>query len=399
MYDLILRDATLVSPRGRLVADVAIADGRIAYVGPRPPRAAHAELSVMGKFLIPGVIDTAVQFDPGVDPTSWERESRSAASGGVTTVVGLPSGEHPVVDRTSARRRHDIARKGSWCDFALWGAATEGNREELAQAVAEGLVAGALACVGQGGDLGITATQLADVLLGEGVLGLRLDVVDDDVGAARRILEQVRDADRSVHLMHLSTAAELTMIDPVRGELPVTAGVTPHHLFFSVEEAPMPMRTVPPVRTEQDRRTLWTAVKRGRLDCVASDHHVGPADGTAGVPGTELLFPLMLSAVRHGRLSLESLVALCCEGPARVMGFERKGRIERGYDADLVLFSEGEIARIDAGTLVSGAGWTPYAQREAAPKPEMVFLRGKPIAMRGRVMGDQPPGRPVNPLA
>jgi dihydroorotase len=392
LYDFILRDATIVSSRGRQVADVAIADGKIAYVGPRPPRSAQSEMSAMGKFLIPGVIDTAVQFDPNGDPGIWERESRAAVTGGVTTVIALPGGEHPVVDRQSAERRLNHARAGSWCDFALWAAAAVHNREEMGRALAEGLVAGQLACVGEN-ELGIDVDTLASALEVEGVFGLRLDLDDGDAQGARRVLDTVRHADRQVHLLHLSTAAELAMIDPVRGDLAVTAGVTPHHLFLSVEESPMPVRTVPPVRPEHDRRTLWTAVRRGRLDCVASDHHAGPSDGTAGIPGTELLFPLMLSAVKYGRLGLESLVALCCEGPARVMGLEKKGRIERNCDADLVLFSEGEVTRIEQDGLMSGAGWSPYVQREAAPKPDLVLLRGRPVAMRGRLVSDKPFGR------
>ncbi len=393
MYDLILRDATLVSPRGRLVADVAVADGRIAYVGPRPPRPARIEIPAMGKFLIPGVVDTAVQFDPNGDPGIWERESRAALSGGITTVIALPGGDHPVVDRASARRRFEHAATRSWCDFGLWGAALHDNLAEMDAARAEGLLVGALAAVGTG-HLRIKPEFLARILGGETVLGVRLDLLDEAGGATDTVLAAMRSGARPIHLLHLSTAAELAMIDPVRGDLPVTAGVTPHHLFLSVEEDPE-VRTVPPVRAEQDRRTLWAAVKRGRLDCVASDHHPEPMSGNAGIPGAELMFPLMLSAVKYGRLSLESLVALCCEGPARVMGLSTKGRVERGCDADLVLFSEGEVARIHEDTLISGAGWSPYAQREAAPKPDLVLLHGRQVAARGRLLGDLPGGRAV----
>jgi dihydroorotase len=394
VYDLILRDATLVSSRGRIVADVAVSDGQIAYVGPRPPREARAEVSAMGKFLIPGIVDTAVQFDPSGDPTVWECESRAAISGGVTTVVALPGGARPVVDRPSARQRLTTAEQASWCDFALWAAATDENPAEVAAAVREGLVAGALACVGEESH-GISLDRLEAALCADGVFGLRIDEAASDTAATRRILEQVRDADRAVHLMHLSTADELQLVDPLRGDLDVTAGVTPHHLFLSIEESPFQVDTRPPVRGELDRRTLWTAVKRGRLDCVASDHHPYPQGSAPGVPGAEVLLSLMMSAVRQGRLSLESLVGLCCEGPARVMGLDRKGRIERGCDADLVLLSEGEVMRVDAESLVSGAGWSPYAQREVASKPEMVLLRGRIVASRGRVVADRPTGRRV----
>lgn len=391
VYDLIIRDATIVSSSGRQVADVAVHDGRIAYVGPRPPRPGREELSAIGKFLTPGVIDTAVQFDPNGDPGIWERESRAAVTGGITTVISLPYGDNPVVDKKSAKRRFQRAAQASWVDFALWGAATGDNARELAAAVRDGLLCGTLARIGA--DEGFSVDDLDPYLASPGVLGVQLAEPDgDDAG---RVLTIARDRARAIHLVHLSTAAELNLIDPVRGDLPVTAGCTPHHLFLSTDEADaIHVRTRPPVRPEHDRRTLWTAVKRGRLDCIASDHHPVSADGQ-GVPGAELLFPLMLSAVRYGRLSLELLVGLCSESPARIFGLERKGRIAKGADADLVLFAEGEVTRVGEGDLVSGAGWSPYVHREAAPKPDMVMVGGRIVARRGKLVAEAPTGKGI----
>jgi len=396
VYDLIIRDATIVSSTGRQVADVAIRDGRIAYVGPRPPRRARREISAIGKFLMPGVIDTAVQFDPNGDPTIWEQESKAAITGGVTTVISLPGGDHPVVDRKSAERRNEVARSQSWVNWGLWGAATDDNRDELEKAVEDGLIVGSVAyldAVDAAGELlRLTTDQLSSWLDAPGVLAVQLEVDSSTAAEAEPVLAAAREMDRPIHLIHLSTAAELSMIDPVRGELPVTAGCTPHHLFLSSEEDDG-IHSRPPVRPEHDRRTLWTAVKRGRLDCVASDHH--PMGAAEGVPGSELMFPLMLSAVKYGRLSLELLVSLCSESPARILGLENKGRIAKGADADLVLFSEGEVARVGETDLMSGAGWSPYVDREAAPKPDLVIVNGQIAAARGQLIGDQPYGRPV----
>ena len=392
MYDLIIRDATIVSSAGRQVADVAIRDGRIAYVGPRPPRRARREISAIGKFLMPGVIDTAVQFDPNGDPEIWERESKAAITGGVTTVVSLPGGDHPVIDRQSAKRRVEVASKQSWVNWGLWGAATESNRDELGKAVDDGLIVGSLAYVDNHKEGALATTGLSPWLDAPGVLAVQLEVGSDAAEEAEPVLTAARENGRPIHLIHLSTAAELSMIDPVRGDIHVTASCTPHHLFLSTEEDDG-ITTRPPVRPEHDRRTLWTAVKRGRLDCVASDHH--PLSPTEGVPGSELMFPLMLSAVKYGRLSLELLVSLCSESPARILGLENKGRIEKGADADLVLFSEGEVARVGETDLMSGAGWSPYVDREAAPKPDLVIVNGEIAAMRGQLVGEQPKGRPI----
>jgi len=390
VYDLIVRDATIVNSSGRLVADVAIQDGRIAYVGPRPPKQrTREEISAIGRFLIPGVIDTFVQFDPNGDPTIWERESRAAASGGITTVLAQPGGQVSVVDAASARRRLDRIGPASWTNYAMWGMATGDNAAALARARAASLIVGAWGTVGPNA---LPTSKVPAYIDHPGVLGLQLGALLDDPAALRATIDSI--AGRTIHLAHLSSTEELTFLDPVHTQASVTASVTPHHLYFNDVDAASfnGAAPAPPPRPELDRRSLWAAVKRGRLDCLASDHH--PClEGSGGLPGAELLLPLLLAAAQNGRLSLEQLVEICAERPARVFGLERKGRIEKGFDADLVLFSEGRTDRVDPALLLSGAGWSPYSDREIAPKPEVVIIQGKVVARRGFIVGDQPSGR------
>lgn len=402
MYDLIIRDATIVSSAGRQVADVAVKGGKFAYVGPRPPRRAKRELSAIGKFLMPGVIDTAAHI-PTSD-TVWNVESRAAVSGGVTTLLGLPTGATPIVDKAAARARQDLLAETSWCNYGLWGLATSSNRDELASAVDEGLLLAVLALLGDDADC-ISPDELVALVNAPGTLGvqvlsdaveLRPDTEDGPSGSpeALAVLQAAREHERSVHWVNLSTSAELDLLDPVRGDLPVTAGVTPHHLFLSEEEN-TGVRIRPPVRPEKDRRTLWTALRRGRLDCLASDHRPA-AKGEEGAPSAELLLPLMLAAVRGGRINLEMMVTLCAETPARVFGLENKGRIAKGADADLVLFSETDLVKIDESKLLSSAGWSPFVGREVAPKPELVMVNGQVVAARGDIVGDGPVGSRIH---
>jgi dihydroorotase len=401
-YDLIIRDATLVSSKGRAVADVAIEDGRIAYVGPKPPLPAEEEISGIGKFLMPGVIDTAVQFDPDGNPQTWEIESSAAVTGGITTVISLPGGDEPVTSLNSARNRAQRAAGRSWCNYVLWAAARQDNAADITEATTHGYIVGALANLYEAPhEQSLHANDLYNFRNCPGVLGIQIgggiDVDEPykvDTEQMEHLLRTLGAQGTKLHIVHLSTAAELQMLDPMRGSMPVTAGVTPHHLYLSAEEE-TPFRTQPPVRKEHDRRTLWSAVKRGRLDCIASDHHPNKHAREMGVPGSELLFPLMLSAVQHGRLSIELLVALCSERPADIFGLGQKGRIAVGADADLILFAEGELAAISGQTLISQAGWTPYERREAAPKPEYVIVNGKIVACDGLLVGQAPSGRLV----
>lgn len=397
MYDLIIRDGTIVSSAGRLVADVAVKNGKIAYVGPRPPRSAKRELSAIGKFLMPGLIDTGAILTDSDDPDGWSVETRAAVTGGVTTVLALP-GPSPISTAAQAKKRAKAYAKSAWCNYGLWVQALPGDTAAAEAAAKVPSVVAALAELGQGDFDEATLQALAAI---EGVLGVRYLGEPDDVRPnaegipdqspeALAVMKLVRDQGHSVHWSHLSTAAELDLLDPVRGDLPVTSAVSPHHLFLSLEEDEG-VKLTPALRPEQDRRTLWTAIKRGRLDCLASDHRTSERAGE-GAPSAEVTFALMLSSVRMGRLSLEQLATMCAEAPARVFGLENKGKIKRGADADLLLFSEDAIAQIEESTLLSGAGWSPYGGREAAPKPDLVMVRGQTTAVRGELVADAPNG-------
>lgn len=396
MYDLIIRDGTIVSSAGRLVADVAVKNGAIAYVGPRPPRSAKRELSAIGKFLMPGLIDTGATLVDADDSDAWSTETRAAVTGGVTTVLALP-GPDPISTAAQAKARLKAYAAASWCNFGLWAQATDDHAAAAEAAAVPGVVA-LLAELGEDRfslDCLLALTQL------EAVLGVRYlgdpeqvrpnaEGIPDQSAEALAVMKLVREHDRSVHWTHISTGAELDLLDPVRGDLPVTSAVSPHHLFLSLEEDEG-VQLTPALRPEQDRRTLWTAIKRGRLDCLASDHRTSERMGQ-GAPSAEVTFAMMLSAVRMGRLSLEQLATMCAEAPAKVFGLENKGRIVRGADADLLLFSEDAVAQIDEGALLSGAGWSPYAGREAAPKPDLVMVRGQTTAVRGELVADSANG-------
>jgi len=331
----------------------------------------------MGRFLVPGVIDSGIQLASGDGLSGCiEEETRAAVTGGVTTALVLPdAGRRASVDEL------DEAARRSFCDLGWWidddPASLEGMRG------ASGLV-GVLADVD---DSGLSPERTARWRELPDLLAVHWCSNEAPPDA---LLEVARERERSLHLYALTTTTELDWLDPVRHDVALTTTVTVPHLFLSADDPDVAdVVAVPPIRTEQERRTLWTAVRRGRLDCVASHHH---PDADRGVAATELLLPLMLHAAHTGRISLEQVVDLCCETPAALFGLGSKGRVAKGMDADLVLFSEGHLERVGSDAVLS-SGRCPFEGREAASKPDMVFVGGNLVAERGRRVDDRPGGR------
>ena len=137
MYELIFRDATLVSDGRRLVADVAVEDGKIAYIGPRPAGRAKEIIDCGGKFLVPGAIDVHVHFrSPGYpDKETWASGSRAAAVGGVTTVCDMPNTNPPTTTLEALAEKRAMAAADSRVNFGFWAGALRSNHAELREMV------------------------------------------------------------------------------------------------------------------------------------------------------------------------------------------------------------------------------------------------------------------------
>jgi dihydroorotase len=228
------------------------------------------------------------------------------------------------------------------------------------------------------------------------------------VRAVAHLLTLVEQHRRPTHICHLSTAAELALVEPLRDALPLTTEVCPQHLFLCAEEPQGNFTKVnPPIRADADRRALWEAIARGALDTVGSDHAPHTREekllpywqAPSGLPGVETIFPLLAGAVFEGRLPLERFVRMTSERPAEIFGFGRKGRLEVGRDADLVLYRPGPLAALTTRELLTRVGWSPFVDMRVAPKPEGVWLRGRHVAARGAVLNDDGRGSLVRPGA
>lgn len=435
MYDLIIRDATIVSGSGRQVADIAVEGNKIAAMGGKVSGPTRREISAIGRFVMPGVIDTHVHFrDPGDGrKEDWGTGSRAAVAGGVTTVLDMPNTNPATVSVGAAREKLATAARLSVANYGVWGGASAVKLGELNAMWDERTICGIKVFMGDTtGALAVDDRLLEAIftqtrgLIGvhaedQGVLervkkkiGANASPIHNDVRppeaaveAVRKLLDLVRRTGRAVHICHLSTAGELAVLDPYRGDVPITCEATPHHLFLSVETANEKMgnfiKVNPPVRTELDRKALWAAVKRGRIDTFGSDHAPHTLEekrrpywqAPSGIPGVETMYPLLMSAVQHGRMSLERMVEMCCEAPARIFKLKDKGAVRVGADADLLLFKEGDTVKLARDHLHCRVRWSPYVGREVGAFPELVMVQGRVVARRGKLADDLKPARAV----
>src|SRR5215210_5854334 len=129
LYDLLIRNGTIVTAEGVTTADIAIAGQQIAAIGPALEGASQAEIDATGLHIFPGLIDAHVHFnEPG--RTEWEgfaSGTRALAAGGTTLFFDMPLNSHPpTIDAAAFDLKHAAARSHSLVDFALWGGIVQG---------------------------------------------------------------------------------------------------------------------------------------------------------------------------------------------------------------------------------------------------------------------------------
>jgi dihydroorotase len=409
---MLVRNATLADGRQR---DVRVRGETIAAVGVGlDPREGERVVDGTGKRLLPGMVDVHVHFREPGDPhkETWATGSRSAAAGGVTTVADQPNTAPPTVDGRAFDETFEFAMD-SLVDFGINGGVTaDWDPDSLFERDLFAL--GEVFLADSTGNMGIEEGRFVEALDAAAEAGVRVTVHAEDADefnvsarerddadawsayrAARAEVSAVRQAcglaaerGTRIHVAHTSTPRGID----VAAEAGMTCEVTPHHMLLSrrdVHDLGTHGRMNPPLRREKRRQRVYRRVVEGPVDVVATDHapHTRAEkdasiwDAPSGVPGVETALPLLLAEARAGNLTYERVRDLTAANPARIFDIPRKGRIEEGADADLVLVDPAMTHPIRGEGLHTACDWTPF-EGWAGVFPELTMVRGTVIYER-----------------
>jgi len=197
----------------------------------------------------------------------------------------------------------------------------------------------------------------------------------------KRDIELAKFTGCRLHVAHVSTREAIEEIANSKDKgLKITCEVTPHHIFGT---SSINYKVNPPLREKEDIEALIKAIKKGYVDAIATDHapHTkeDKENGAFGISGIEVAFSICFTKlVMEGHITLNKLVNIMSENPARIMGLN-KGRIEIGYDGDLVLVDIKKKYKIDPDNFLSKGKNNPFAGYEVYGKVISTIKAGKVI--------------------
>lgn len=419
----LIRDATVVFPDHVADTHILIEDNKIAAIDASRDLSADHIIEAAGLTLLPGVIDDQVHFrEPGMThKEDLESGSTACAAGGITTFLEMPNTNPPATCLENLAWKYHRASQVSRVNYGFYIGATTTNLAELQNAkhapgikIFIGSSTGSLLVDDQAALEQIFAeTELPICAHCEDETTVRNNRQRLERGGAMTVHDHSRIRDHQAaliatrraidlavrhrhrfHVLHVSTAAEIPIVELARPY--VTAEVCPHHLLFSVEDYDRLGTLIqmnPSVKTREDNQALWQALSQGQIQVIATDHaphtleekQVPYPASPSGLPAVENSLALMLNAACQGRCSLTQIASWMSDAPARIWGLVGKGRIHPGYDADLVLVDTRLRKVVVNEQQWTRSRWSPWAGQSLQGWPVHTIVQGQSVYENGKV--------------
>ncbi|TXT54826.1 MAG: hypothetical protein BAJATHORv1_50077 [Candidatus Thorarchaeota archaeon] len=431
--DIVIRNGRLLFESGLVQAGIGIRDGIISIIAtdnhlPDADRVIDAKQ----KIVMPGLIDGHAHIhDRGMlDHEEFTPGSFAAAAGGVTTIVDMPLVSQMDTPDMLQEKIADGSNL-SIVDFAFnVGMMNAENYPIVPEMIARGAASfKAFTCEPFYTNSGVISRLLSEVSVNGGHVTIHCEdqgVLDEfskdmlnewdapishslsrpnlaEQLAVRHVIGIAEKTGGHLHIAHISTREGIREVE--RGKLNgvmVTTEVCPHHLMFHRDEMNRigpKSKMNPPLRSKQDKAELWSALLRGMIDITVSDHAPCPIEkkeegrddirqAWAGVDGIQMILRVLLSeGLNKNRISYPRLLQVASKNPAKIFGlYPKKGILQVGSDADIVIVDQTKEEKITAEMMLSKCDWTLYEGLKMKGVPLMTLVRGVPVYEEGRIL-------------
>ena len=434
----LIKDAVVVTSKSCVPADILIKGGKIeALHTPGTPCEADETIDAKGRYVMPGCVDGHTHMmDPGnTDREEFSTGTMAAAVGGTTTIVDHHRNVPAVYDVQAHLEKIKFLEGKSCVDYGFMGGISPTNTKELQAMWEAGVVSFKTFTCNLHGVKAMHTSYLVEAFTEVARFNGTVLIHCEDDGicqyneeklkaegrtdylsqwewrsklaerlAAKTVVEVAKETGCRVIIAHVSQPEILQVIHEAQEEgYEIYAESCAHYFNLTVEDLAEKgpwVKFTPPMNTAEKKEELWKLFDLGYVTTMGSDHCPYPKsdklpgekniwDAPNGIPGVETSLKAMLNGVNEGKTTLNRIVECMCENPAKVYGlYPRKGHIDVGADADLVILDMEKVETVKNENIVSKCGWSAFEGKTFKGAADTVLLRGKVIAKGGVFQGE-----------
>jgi len=440
MFDLILKNGTLVNEGKIFDSDIAIKGNRIEKIAASIDAESKNVIDLNGKYVIPGLIDDQVHFrEPGLTHKGEiATESRAGLAGGVTSFFEMPNVNPTTTTNENLTKKFQLASTKSVSNYSFHLGASNTNIEEIKKADIHQAAALKVFMGASTGDMLVDDLDALDDIFNYSPLivvthcedqktverneQLFYEKYGDEVSPEHHHL--IRDVeccylssslavnlakkyDADLHVFHLTTEKEMEHFSVGEADQKkITAEVCVHHMFFNdsyYAELGNQIKCNPSIKQESDRQALIKALLENKIDIIATDHapHTWQEKSKpypkapAGLPLVQHGLQILMDFYHEGILSLETIVEKTSHNVAKRFQIKNRGFIREGYFADLAILDHNKPYEVSKENILYKCGWSPFEGHSFKSSIYMTIINGNVAFKEGVVSENLPFGMQI----
>ena len=440
MYDLILKNGTLINEGKIFESDIAIKGNRIEKIASSIDIESKQTIDLNGKYVIPGLIDDQVHFrEPGLTHKGEiATESRAGLAGGVTSYFEMPNVNPTTTTNENLTKKFELASSRSVSNYSFHLGASNSNIEEIKKADINQAAALKVFMGASTGHMFVDDLDELDDIFNHSPLIVVTHCEDQKTverneqlfhekyghGVSPEHHHLIRDVescylssslavslakkyDADLHVFHLTTEKEMELFSTGEADQKkITAEVCVHHMFFNnsyYAELGNQIKCNPSIKQESDRQALIKALLENKIDIIATDHAPHTWDekskpypeAPAGLPLVQHGLQILLDFYHQDILSLETIVEKTSHNVAKRFQVKDRGFIREGYFADLAILDHDKPYEVSKDNILYKCGWSPFEGHSFKSSIFMTIINGNIAFKDGMVIENLPFGMQI----
>jgi len=434
--DILIKDGIIINEGHAFKGSLLLVNDRISRIfhyGEQLPDEVEL-IDAEGLTIVPGIIDDQVHFrEPGsTHKGSIESESAAAVLGGVTSFMDMPNNNPPTTTYELLENKNKIASEVSYANWSFYMGANNSNFDEIKR-VDPSKTCGIKVFMGSSTgnmlvddpdalerifkDSGmLIATHCEEEPVIQANLKAAMKSFNNNIPFSQHPLIRSREAcilstkkainlalrhGSRLHILHISTAEEITMIEEASKLNPgITGEVCIHYMLFDSSDYPdygSLMKCNPAIKDKSDREAIISAVKKGIIRVVATDHapHTleekerGYLEAPSGLPLIQHSFQIMWDLHKAGHFTQYEVVDRLSHSPAENFKLKDRGYIREGYHADILIFDQNKPDCITTKNPAYKCGWSPLSNMNFSASIIHTFVNGVQVVRDGKLTGQR----------